>query len=289
MSEKKIALPLYGFVGLAIIAIGELLLFLRFSVVPVYFTPLAWSGYILLVDGLNYKVRGESLIQSRTKEFFVMLPWSVLCWLVFELYNLHTESWTYIGLPQNLAARLFGFAWAFATIFPAIFETTDLLQVLFQKLRMKPRGTSRTALRVCMSFGFLCLSLPALSPNSTARYLIPFVWLGFAFLLEPINFLLGGRSLFQYFEAGELKQLLSLMVSGVVCGLLWEFWNYWAEARWIYILPFSWAGPKIFEMPLLGFLGFIPFAVECHSMQNYLLALLNRKKTLTHHPIVEGL
>jgi hypothetical protein len=289
MSEKRTAFPLYGFVGLAIIAIGEFLLFLRFSVVPVYFTPLAWSGYILLVDGLNYKIQGESLIKSRTREFLMMLPWSVFCWLVFELYNLHTKSWTYIGLPQNLAARLFGFAWSFATIFPAILETADLLQLPFGKLRMKPQRTSRTALDLCMTLGFLCLTLPVLSPNSTARYLIPFIWLGFALLLEPINFFLGGRSVFQYFEAGELKQLLSLIVSGVACGLLWEFWNYWAEARWMYNLPFSWAGPKIFEMPLLGFLGFIPFAVECHAMQNYLLALRNRKKTLTHYPIVESL
>lgn len=280
---------MYGFLGLAVIAISELLLFLRFSVVPIYFTPLAWTGYILLVDGLNYKVRGESLIQSRSKEFFVMLPWSVFCWLVFELYNLHTESWTYIGLPQNLVARLVGFAWSFATIFPAILETAELLQALFRTLRMKALRTSRTVLYLCMTLGFLFLSLPALSPNSTARYLIPFVWLGFAFLLEPINFLLGGRSVFQYFEAGELKEFLSLMLAGVMCGLLWEFWNYWAEARWVYNLPFSWAGPRIFEMPLLGFLGFIPFAVECHAMQNYLLALLNRKKTFIHHPIVESL
>ncbi|MEK6571620.1 MAG: hypothetical protein AABZ61_09630, partial [Bacteroidota bacterium] len=66
-----------------------------------------------------------------------------------------------------------------------------------------------------------------------------------------------------------------------VCGGLWEFWNYWAEARWVYDVPFSWSGPKVFEMPLAGFLGFIPFAVECHAMQNYLLAVLNRRKTLT--------
>jgi hypothetical protein len=288
MSDKKITFPLYGLIGLAVIAVSEALLFLRFSFVPVYFTPLAWSGYILFVEGLNYKLRGESLIRTRTREFLVMLPWSVLCWLVFELYNLHTQSWIYVGLPQNLVARLAGFVWSFATIFPAVLETADLLQLLFQKFRLKPRKISQTVLYSCMILGFLCLSFPALLPHSTARFLIPFVWLGFALLMEPINYLLGGTSLFQYFEVGELKQSLSLVLSGLVCGLLWEFWNYWADARWIYNLPFSWAGPRIFEMRLFGFLGFMPFAVECHAMQNYLLALFIKTAPFTHHPVVEA-
>jgi hypothetical protein len=289
MSDKKIAFPFYGFLGLAVIVISEALLFLRFSVVPVYFTPLAWSGYILFADGLNYKLRGESLIRTRTKEFLVMLPWSVLCWLVFELYNLHTQSWAYVGLPQNLAARLVGFVWSFATIFPAVLETAELLQLLFQRFRMKPLKTYRFVLYLCITLGFLCLCFPAILPHSTARYLIPFVWLGFAFLMEPINYLLGRRSLFHYFEAGELKQSLSLVLSGVVCGMLWEFWNYWALARWVYNLPFSWAGPRIFEMPLLGFLGFIPFAVECHAMQNYFLALFIKRTHITDHSLAESI
>ena len=289
MNSKNAGFPLYGFFGLAVIVVGELLLFLRVSVVPIYFTPLEWSGYILFVDGLNYRVRGESLIRSRPREFLVMLPWSVLCWLVFELYNLHLQSWIYTGLPQSIPARGIGYVWSFATIFPAVLETADLLQVLFEKIKIRPLKISRTALYVYITLGFLCLSVPMLYPQSTARYLIPIVWLGFAFLLEPINFLLGGRSLFHYLERGQIHQLLSLMLSGIVCGLLWEFWNYWAEARWVYNLPFSWAGPKIFEMPLLGFLGFIPFAVECHAMQNYLLVLLKKNESFRNQSLLESL
>ncbi len=279
--ERKNNFPLYGIIGLLIIGVGELFLFFRFWLVPFFITPIAWSGYILAVDALNYKVRGESLIRNRSKEFFLMLPWSVVCWLVFELYNLHMRNWIYVGLPQNLVVRSLGYVWSFATIFPAILETSDLLQVVFQKVRIKPRKISRATLFIHMVFGLLCLTVPMLFPHSTAKYLIPFVWIGFALFLEPINYFLGGRSLFRYFENGELKQLFSLMLSGLVCGGLWEFWNYWAEARWVYDVPFSWSGPKVFEMPLAGFLGFIPFAVECHAMQNYLLAVLNRRKTLT--------
>jgi hypothetical protein len=50
-----------------------------------------------------------------------------------------------------------------------------------------------------------------------------------------------------------------------VCGWLWEFWNYWAAAKWLYIFP-MFQGWKIFEMPAPGFLGFPPFALECFTM-----------------------
>ena len=53
--------------------------------------------------------------------------------------------------------------------------------------------------------------------------------------------------------------------------MLWEFWNYWAIGKWIYTVPIPFAGPKIFEMPLLGFLGFPAFAVEVYSLQNFII------------------
>jgi len=64
-----------------------------------------------------------------------------------------------------------------------------------------------------------------------------------------------------------------LLASGLVCGVLWEFWNYWAIAKWTYTVPFF-GNVKIFEMPVLGFLGFPPFAVECWVMYIFLRSLL---------------
>jgi predicted flap endonuclease-1-like 5' DNA nuclease len=44
--------------------------------------------------------------------------------------------------------------------------------------------------------------------------------------------------------------------------LLWESLNIGARAKWIYTVPFL-ENLKLFEMPVPGFLGFPPFAVEC--------------------------
>ncbi|MBI2080877.1 MAG: hypothetical protein HYT86_03990, partial [candidate division NC10 bacterium] len=64
-------------------------------------------------------------------------------------------------------------------------------------------------------------------------------------------------------------------VGGTICGVLWEFWNYWATAKWHYTVPIT-AEWKIFEMPVAGYLGFGPFAVECYLMYN-LAVLLGRR------------
>ena len=63
--------------------------------------------------------------------------------------------------------------------------------------------------------------------------------------------------------------------AGLLCGLWWEAWNYGAAAKWVYTLPVLNFG-KIFEMPVLGYLGFPPFALECAVMYNFMRALDER-------------
>ena len=114
-------------------------------------------------------------------------------------------------------------------------------------------------------FGAACLVAPLVMPQHVARYLFVLVWLGVVFLLDPINHRLGLPSLLGDLAAGRRSRFYSLLISGWVCGWLWEFWNYWAAAKWHYIFPMfqNW---KIFEMPIPGYLGFLPFALECFVM-----------------------
>jgi hypothetical protein len=114
-------------------------------------------------------------------------------------------------------------------------------------------------------FGLVCLVLPLVLPRPTAAYLFALVWIGFALLLDPINHHLRLPSLLGDLAAGQRGRPHSLLISGWVCGWLWEFWNYWAAAKWHYIFPVAqqW---KVFEMPAPGYLGFLPFALECFTM-----------------------
>jgi hypothetical protein len=257
---------LYGLTGLLIIMVAELLLFLKVKPVMIFFTPLVWTGYILFVDNLILKLQGKSLIYNRRKEFFVMLPISVALWLIFEFYNIFLDNWRYVNLPERMWIRLIGYTWSFATIWPAILETAELFRVLriFDKIKIRERGISAKVLKASIALGAIFLIIPIAFPS---RYLAAPVWLGFILLLDPINYFCGRKSLFRDLEGGKLNTLFSLLLSGLACGLLWEFWNYWALSKWNYTVPIL-GDIKIFEMPVIGYLGFLPFAVECYVMYN---------------------
>ena len=49
-----------------------------------------------------------------------------------------------------------------------------------------------------------------------------------------------------------------------------------ASARWRYTVPFLGAA-KVYEMPVLGFLGFAPFALAAFALYHFLRGLLPGK------------
>jgi hypothetical protein len=116
------------------------------------------------------------------------------------------------------------------------------------------------------------LAAPFLVSPATARYMAAPVWLGFIFLLDPINARLGGESLWTDWRARRADRLVNLALSGFLCGVLWEFWNFWSRAKWHYSVPIMerW---KIFEMPVPGYFGFPAFALECFTMYVFLRLL----------------
>lgn len=259
--------PAFGWIGLMIILIAETLLIIDIKIIKAFFTPIVWTGYILFIDALLNRLSGKSYLIHRRKEFFLMLPVSLGCWLIFEAYNLHLKNWEYINLPENMAARLLGYVWSFITIFPGVLLTSEVIDSLkiFDRFKTRNFVISKKTLTVWLLIGALFLIVPIILPMAYAKYLFALVWMGFVFMIDPINGLLGEHSLFIDLRTGKINKLFSLFLSGVLCGFLWEFWNYWAATKWIYILPFL-QEPKLFEMPVVGLLGFLPFAVECYVM-----------------------
>jgi len=268
---KPARFPGRGWVGIALILAGEILLFSGFRWVAIYFTPLAWTGYLLLIDAAVFSLKGESPLGNRPREFFKLAFWSVPLWLIFEAYNLRLQNWTYVGLPMSPVLQAIGYVWSFATIWPAILGTADFLEALgwFASPSRGARGISVSGHFSLIMLGMVFVLAPLLVPVRFGQYLFGAVWVGFVLLLDPLNFFGGGRSLLGDLEAGRRTTLYSLLVSGLVCGILWEFWNYWAAAKWVYIFPIM-QGWKIFQMPLAGYLGFPPFALECFVMYEFL-------------------
>lgn len=267
----------WGWAGLAIILASGLSLLLGVPWVSTYFTPLMWTGYLLVADAMVASMTGQSRIGCAPGQFLSLAFWSIPLWLVFEAYNLRLENWAYIGLPEDRFLRYVGYIWSFATIWPAIFVTADLAQALgLAGSPGKRRATLSAASLLGMALvGLLFVTVPLLVPLRIGRYLFGPVWLGFTLLLDPLNRASQGRSLLRGWERGENTAFWSFLLSGVVCGVFWEFWNYWAAAKWVYVFPL-WQEWKIFEMPVPGYLGFPPFALECFVMYEFLRSARNR-------------
>ncbi len=272
----------YGWAGLLLLIVSEVFLYLRIEPFYSWFYCFAWWSYILLADNLLLSLTGTSLLTGRRRELAGMLPLSVFVWLLFEGYNLALKNWGYAGVPAETWLRWPGYGLAFATVLPGVFVTSDLVDRLFfgpgngaasdaAPLAAQPRTAPRAALAWIGAF----LSL---APLIWPRFFFPAVWIGPIFLLDPLLEKLGVESLSLGLASGQRRRAWSLLIGGFLCGLMWEFWNFWAASKWVYSVPFfgSW---KVFEMPVLGFLGFPPFALECWILYHLLRAVMARCRT----------
>jgi hypothetical protein len=273
----------HGWLGLAIVVGAEVALLAGHDLVARWFTPLVWTGYVVLVDAVVAARTGRSYLTTERAELVLVALTSIAGWWLFEWYNAPRfwrggEAaaglwWQYHGLEPDPWLRRIGYDWAFATIFPALFLTAAALRsTLLARARVRPWRPSPALLSGAVVLGAAAVILPFLVVN---RWLVPLVWLGWVLLLEPLNYRAGRPSWLRDLEAGDASRVLALLGAGALCGVLWEFWNYWAATRWTYTVPYL-GDVKVFEMPVLGYLGFPPFALECWAMYQWVRGQLVR-------------
>jgi len=270
--------PIYTWIGLAILLGGQALLAIGSSFVATWLTPIMWTGLILFVDGIVYRLRGRSWLTARRREFPLLILASVAVWLLFEAYNLHLRNWRYEGLPDSSLVRDFGYFWSFATIMPGVFEIVDLVHAVMKRIRRPetaPRSTSPIGPGWAWGLaGVAMVTIPLALPTQTAAYLFGPVWIGFFLLLDPLNEKLGLPSLRQQWRQGGRGMIWALLLGGLISGFVWETWNQQAVAAggayWLYLIPEELRplGLAFGQMPLLGLLGFPPFALELFAFYN---------------------
>jgi hypothetical protein len=282
---RRRALPAYGWLGLVALLGAQWLMFRGVEPAATYFNPLAWTAYLLLADAATFAISGNSLLRDEPRGILKMAGLSALLWLPFEALNLRLTTWSYIGLRTEWLERWFGYAWAFATITPAIFMTAALVESFgwFTPDSPAVRGKPRVRVRVSrgvettmMAAGAALLVIPPLLPRQNAKYLFGLIWLGVALLLDPINHRLNLPSWLGDLERGYRGRMYSFLLAGWVCGWLWEFWNFWAAAKWTYNFP-GLARWKIFAMPAPGYLVYPVFALECFALYVTGAWILSRK------------
>jgi len=255
-------------------------------------TPLAWCAYLLLLLGILAVRDGRSWLWRYWYRFSVCWIWSVPAWCYFDWMNFYfmrdketgLRAWEYINLPPLFEDRVMGYLVAFGAIAPGMFLTAEVIQRLgFWKIgwtAARKESPVRRGLPVgVLILGLVLAPVPIVFGTPLSNLAI---WVGTWAVLDPINYWYGRPSIVGDWLEGRLGRTLALGAGGLVCGFLWEFWNFWAYTKWEYHLRFlgSWEQYKYFEMPAAGLIGFIAFGIETWAMWQASLLILA--------PFVEG-
>src|SRR5687767_3044431 len=253
--------------AVAVLALATAGLVLAIEPIPGWYYTIAWWSYIAAADDVTRRLGGRSLLRERFRHLAYLAYASVLWWTLFEIVNLRLGNWYYVMSPGGRALRWASGVVAFATVLPAIVVTVGVIENLgwLRTVRVAPLSWTPRKRSVVMAFGVASVVLPLAWP--TVFY--PLIWGSVIFLLEPWNRDHARRSFLRDLEQGEAGPFVRTLVAGLICGALWELWNYWARTKWIYTVP-GFEDGKLFEMPVLGFLGFPPFAVECLVLLRFL-------------------
>jgi Domain of unknown function (DUF4332) len=246
--------------GIAIVA-ATLALSRSFEQVDLVRFALCWWGVLLALSGAVRMRHGWSPF-ARPRDFVACAAASVLFWDLFELLNLRLHDWWYVGVPRTAAAGAAFSAVCYATVLPAARYAAALALPRSQSGMGVAPAKPDLARPLFAAFGVslaLVLALP--------RVAFPLAWLLLWFLFEAELARRGDReprlsSPLEAWRAGDRRTLLVLLAVALPIGLCWEGLNYGCERGWVYTVPHfeSW---KLFEMPLPGYLGYLPFLLEC--------------------------
>lgn len=267
--------PLHGWIGLAL---ASLFWILNWSLPGARthwcFFPL-WLGYSLSVDALAFWRKGDSLFTRRPGAWAGLFLASAVAWWLFELINLRTRNWIYLGGESFLTWEYAAFSTlSFSTVMPAVFGTAEWVGTWGWLRRLRPGPVVRKSpgvLRGLSAAGWLMLLLLLAWPD----LFFPLVWGSVYCILEPLNVSRGNRSLLDDIYEGDWRTVIALAAGCLICGFFWEMWNFYSWPKWVYRIPYADVF-HLFEMPLAGYLGYIPFSLELFAFYHWVTGLFRR-------------
>jgi hypothetical protein len=259
--------PVWGWLGLTLGIAAWVLAWTRFSwfaaLQPHTFTPL-WVSFIVVINALCYRQSGYCMLLCRPVFFLLLFPISAVFWWFFEYLNRFVQNWYYIG-PEFSAWEYFWYATLpFATVLPAVLGLRDWLastRWLQQRFdQYKPLQLQHPKLFATL---ILLLSGAALAGIGVwPNMLFPLLWVAPLLIILSLQSLMGERHLLAELTVGNWTPLMAAALAALICGFFWEMWNVNSLAKWNYSIPFV-QRYLIFEMPLLGYAGYLPFGLQC--------------------------
>jgi hypothetical protein len=277
------AWPVWFWIGLAAWAVAFVMFagkfreprwLLNWALIPL------WWGFTLVLDGWLYRrTGGRSLLAAQPRHLIGIAMASISGWLLFEYLNAFVlDTWIYPRSLQLVDEEEF-MVYAFigsSALMAMLFEWNALLNSFTGFARRYADGP-RIRLPRWLKVGLLVFSLAGL-------FLTPFfpdamfgiLWVAPLFTLAVVLDLCGLWTPFTSIGRGNWTPLVTICTAFLIEGVCLEGWNYasgthdvagnlvttYNPAYWTYSLPYV-DVLKIFEMPVLGYCGYLPYGAYC--------------------------
>jgi hypothetical protein len=259
--------PWWGWLGLILGIVSWVMAWSRFewfaALQPHTFTPL-WVAFIIVINGICYRQRGHCMMMDRPAFFLLLFPFSSAFWWFFEYLNRFVQNWYYIG-PRLGAWEYFWYATLpFSTVLPAVLSIRDWLisspglQRRFDHLKPLRLPFPKILASVILALAAGGLAVIGVWPN----IFFPLLWVAPLLIIVSLQALMDEQHILSGPMAGNWSAVTAAAIAAVICGVFWEMWNFFSLAKWQYSIPFV-HRYLIFEMPLLGYAGYLPFGLQC--------------------------
>lgn len=283
--------PWWGWLSLGWTGIWWVISWTRFPGLGVFqeqaFTPL-WLGYILIVNAVTLSRTGRCMMLYRPRCFLSLFPLSAVLWWTFEYLNRFVQNWYYVGVVELSSIEyIIRATIPFSTVLPAVLGTAELLtsypSVSAGLDQCKPIYILEEKRASWLLLSLSCFGL--LGIGCWPNYFFPLVWVGPLLLLVSLQGLAGKQTVLSPLIQGDWRGIWVPAVAALVCGFFWELWNWKSLAHWAYAIPFVHRF-QLFEMPLLGYAGYLPFGLECAVIAELCLGRPDFVKQT--HPVINN-
>jgi len=285
-SSSRHFFPWFGWVGAAVLGGAWVFAWTRFPwfrpFQPHTYFPL-WFGLILLLNALTVKRSGRSPLTDHPAIYALTFPASSLFWWFFEYLNRYVWNWYYLGVAGMSATEYSLYATlCFSTVLPGVMAMAEFLGTFrfftdshYDAMSWKPNVRSPVSQAVLFILAALGLAGIVFFPD----YAYPLLWISPLMVFVLVQILLREPCVLDRLAKGSWGLVFRYEIAALCCGLCWETWNYWSLAKWVYAVPWVHAF-QVWEMPLIGFAGYLPFGVECAAVTAWLYAAFKTDGTL---------
>lgn len=263
--------PRWGWAGVVSGIAFWILAWTRFSwfapIQPHTFTPL-WLSFAVVVNALAYRRAGRCLMTERPRFFLLLFPASAAFWWSFEYLNRFVQNWYYVDPSRYGPWEYFLLGTLpFSTVLPAVLSARELLRTFprldrpFRSFLPLPVRRPKAASRVLLAAAAVSLAGIGVRPD----LFYPLLWVSPLLVLISLDGIAGRPHILSGVAAGDWREAVGYALAALLCGLFWEMWNFHSLAKWEYSIPYV-QRFLLFEMPLLGYSGYLPFGLECAAV-----------------------